>query len=118
MPNHFNFSICNHPRNLTDNQITALAKKKGVIGLTLVPDFISDKDANLSEYLDHFDYVVKDYICIGTDFDVIDKTIPEISDCSMMYRLTEGLLKRGYEESDVVKILGENMLRVIGKIIG
>ena len=52
------FSLCSNPRNLSDDQIIALAKKRGVIGLTLVPDFISTSNADLNKYLDRFDYII------------------------------------------------------------
>lgn len=123
MATHSNcFSLCSNPRNLSDDQIIALAKKRGIIGLTLVPDFISTSNADLNKYLEHFDHIVDlvgpDYICIGSDFDGVDKTIPETSDCSKLPRLTEGLLKRAYKETDIVKILGGSMMRLLEEVIG
>ncbi|HZQ21688.1 MAG TPA: membrane dipeptidase [Terriglobales bacterium] len=66
-------ALCNHPRNKTDDQIRALAKKGGVVGLSCFNWFVSDKpQSNLSDLLDHFDHVAKlvgpDYIGIGSDF--------------------------------------------------
>ena len=95
-------ALCDHPRNLNDRQIIALAKAGGVIGLTLVPEFISEYQPSLDKYLDHFDHIVDlvgpEHIGIGTDFDGIDETILEVSDCAMLPQITAGLIKRGYDD--------------------
>ena len=68
-------AICDHPRNKTDDQIRALAKKGGVMGLTCFNWFVSDKpNSTLNDLLDHYDHIAKivgpDYIGIGSDFGV------------------------------------------------
>ena len=73
--------------------------------------------ATLDETLDHFDYVVKltsiDHVGIGSDYDGVGDSLPlGLKDVSSYPTLIEGLLKRGYSEEDVVKILGGNLLRV------
>ena len=73
--------------------------------------------ATLDETLDHFDYVVKltsvDHVGIGSDYDGVGDSLPlGLKDVSSYPTLVEGLLKRGYSEEDVVKILGGNLLRV------
>lgn len=115
-------SICNHPRNLSDNQIKAIAERQGVIGLTLVPQFVSENKPTLQKYLDHVDHIAHlvgtNSIGIGSDFDGVDKTVEGIKDCSMLPKITEGLLSRGYSHSDIGKILGGNMLRVFKEVVG
>ncbi|MBM7854481.1 membrane dipeptidase [Desulfohalotomaculum tongense] len=115
-------ALCPHPRNLTDRQIKALAQVGGVIGLTLVPDFISEKYANLERYLDHVDHIADlvgtDHIGIGTDFDGVERTIDEVSDCTMLPRVAEGLIKRGYNKNEINNILGGNFLRILSKVVG
>ena len=116
-------TLCPHPRNLTDQQIVSLADKGGVIGLTLVPQFISTDKPSLVKYLDHIDYIVNligntKHIGIGTDFDGVDQTLPELSDCSQLSLITEGLTKRGYNEIDIKNILGGNFLRIFGEVVG
>ncbi|MBO8137460.1 MAG: membrane dipeptidase [Desulfotomaculum sp.] len=116
------YSICSNLRNLNDKQIKALGDAGGVIGLTLVPQFISKSSPNLEKYLDHVDHIASlvgtKHIGIGTDFDGIDKTIEEINDAAALPRLTEGLIKRGYSDSDIYNILGGNFLRVMEEVIG
>jgi membrane dipeptidase len=75
--------------------------------------------ASLDDVLDHFDHVVKlvgvDHVGIGSDYDGVGDSLPTgLKDVSTYPNLIEGLLKRGYSEADVRKILGENLLRVWG----
>ena len=73
--------------------------------------------ATVSRLVDHIDHVVKlvgvDYVGIGSDFDGVQSTLSDLADISQLPNLTRELLRRGYSESDVVKILGGNMLRVM-----
>ena len=73
--------------------------------------------ASVDDVLDHFDHVVKlvgiDYVGIGSDFDGVGDALPDgLKDASGYPNLVEGLLRRGYGEEDIRKILGENLLRV------
>lgn len=73
--------------------------------------------ASLDDVLDHFDHVVKltsiDHVGIGSDYDGVGDSLPNgLKDVSQYPNLIEGLLKRGYSEADVRKVLGENLLRV------
>ncbi|RLA35022.1 MAG: membrane dipeptidase [Gammaproteobacteria bacterium] len=73
--------------------------------------------ATVAETLDHFDHVVNltsvDHVGIGSDYDGIGDTLPiDLKDVSSYPALVEGLLGRGYSESDIKKILGGNLLRV------
>jgi membrane dipeptidase len=68
-------TVCDHPRNKTDDQIKALAAKGGVMGLTCFNWFVSNKPiSTLDDVLDHYDYMMKlvgaDHIGIGSDFNV------------------------------------------------
>jgi len=70
-----------------------------------------------SVLLDHIDYIVKlvgvDYVGLGSDFDGIDSAPLGLDGVEDFPKITEGLVKRGYSESDIKKILGENFLRVL-----
>jgi membrane dipeptidase len=73
--------------------------------------------ATLDETLDHFDHVVNltsiDHVGIGTDYDGVGDSLPiGLKDVSSYPNLVEGLLRRGYSEEDVKKVLGANLLRV------
>ena len=73
--------------------------------------------ATLDDVLDHFDHVVDlvgvDHVGIGSDYDGVGDSLPiGLKDVSTYPALIEGLLRRGYSETDIRKILGENLLRV------
>lgn len=116
------YSLRNHRRNLKDDQLEALAKNGGVVGIVLCQAFLVDTDkkpAYIKDFVDHIDYAVKligiDHVGIGSDFD--GATIPEdIKDSSELYKITEELIKRQYTEEDIEKILGKNILRVIEEV--
>lgn len=71
----------------------------------------------LSIVIDHIDYLVNiagiDHVGIGSDFDGIDSTPLGLDDSSDFPKITEALAERGYSESAIRKILGENVLRVL-----
>ena len=112
-------AICDHPRNLTDDQLRALARRRGVIGMSFVPSFVSREAPDLGKLLDHIDHAVKvggvDCVGIGSDFDGGGTLL---RDAREMPEITRGLFERGYGEAEVRKILGENTLRVIRESIG
>jgi membrane dipeptidase len=73
--------------------------------------------STLDEVLDHFDHVIKlvgvDYVGIGSDYDGVGDSLPNnLKDVASYPNLIEGLLKRGYSERDIAKILSGNVMRV------
>src|SRR6478735_3339676 len=157
-------AIANHPRNMTDDMLRALAKNGGVVMINYHAGFLSEAfrvasekkngtvDAAMaamskkcggneacttleSERIDHeamrtgelpmvtwekivehIDHAVKvagaDHVGLGSDFD--GATMPlGMEDASKLPKLTDALLKKGYSEADIQKILGGNILRVM-----
>jgi membrane dipeptidase len=157
-------AICNHPRDMTDDMIKALAAKGGVIQINYEKSFIDQayKDASdkltggvvaqsdqlkklcgddeeclgkkmnemekqataegklphvtWERIIDHIDHVVKlvgpDHVGLGSDFD--GATMPEgMDDCTHLPKITEALVRKGYSDDDIRKILGGNILRVM-----
>jgi membrane dipeptidase len=78
--------------------------------------------ATVEDVADHIDHAVKiagiDHVGIGSDFDGIAAAANGLEDVSKMPALIAVLLKRGYAERDLKKILGENFLRVIREVTG
>ena len=77
--------------------------------------------ASLEDVLDHFDHAVDlagiEHVGIGSDFDGVGDSLPTgLKDVAAYPNLIEGLLKRGYSEEDIRKVLGENLLRVWGEV--
>src|SRR5215467_1727463 len=157
-------ALCNHPRDMTDDMIKALAAKGGVIQINYEISFIDQayKDAydklsggvvaqfdaitkscgddqecvnrkmvdaqkQLTEegkllhvswerIIEHIDHVVKlvgaDHVGLGSDFD--GATMPDgMEDCSKLPKITDALMRKGYKDDDIRKILGGNLLRVM-----
>jgi membrane dipeptidase len=161
-------ALCDHDRNLTDDQIKAIAANGGVIGInffsgylstawrtasdsvfgaheaefdsirTLYPDDgarrwqemlplinsitkeLDEVGVNVGTVCDHIDYIVKlvgpDYVCFGSDFDGVSGLPAGLKDCSQVPNITAELVKRGYSEKDIKKILGGNFMRVFKKV--
>jgi len=112
-------ALYNHTRNLTDDQIRAIAATGGVIGVVFYPSFLSaaPKTVTLETVVKHIDYIKNlvgvDYVALGSDFDGFSGTVPVgLENVTKYPDLTMALLKRGYSTSDVRKILGGNYMRV------
>ena len=105
-----------HVRNLTDEQLKAIAEKDGVINVVFCRYFIGDENAGISELVDHIDHIVRTvgirHVGLGSDFD--GATMPvDLQDISQMGKLIETLVNRGYQNEDIGLILGGNNLRVL-----
>lgn len=117
------YSICNHPRNLKDEQIRAIAETNGTIGLNFCVSFLSSdkkKDQILLEDLKkHIDHIVElvgiNHIGFGSDFD--GATVPDVlKDVSYYPVLVDYLGKNGYNQEDIQKIESQNLLRVMKEV--
>ncbi len=120
-------------RNLTDEQIKAIAGNKGVIGMNSVDVFISDNEpkVNVSHFIDHVDHIVNligiDHIGLG--FDLCDsfksflqfaetlETQDVIKTHAGLGEFTAELIMRGYTDDDIIAILGGNFMRVFAEIL-
>ncbi len=113
--------LCAHRRNLTDEQLKLLKENRGVIGISFCPYFIKEKDPAMDDLLNHFAYIADligtDYIGIGSDFDGIQNTLPELNSIEKLPVLTAGLFKKGFSKEEVAKILGGNFLRIFQETI-
>lgn len=135
-----------HPRCKTDEAIKVMASKGGVMGITGVRNFVrNDEPTTIEHFIDHIDHVAQlvgvEHVGIGTDSDLAgyDALPPEIYDKlksfyktsysfrdkidiegldhpKKVYDVTEALLRRGYGDSDIRAVLGENFRRVLGQI--
>lgn len=115
------FTVCPHPRNLTDDQVRAIADAGGVVSVTFVPDFVCTANPSLERLLDHIDHLVEiggiDCVGIGSDFEGFNGFLPGLRDAADLPLLTRGLLGRGYTPEEVKKIMGENVLRVLEQVL-
>ena len=136
-------ALSSHPRNLSDDMMRALAATGGLVQINfaagfLDPDFpdidtdeveaffaagcradkpLTDHVTPLSLLVDHFDHALQtigpDHVGIGSDFDGVPALPEGMEDCGKLVNLTAALLERGYDERDLVKVLGGNVLRVM-----
>ncbi|QEK13326.1 membrane dipeptidase [Crassaminicella thermophila] len=123
-------------RNLTDEQIKAIALKNGVIGINIANKFVADNDnmANTKALVDHIDYIVNlvGIKHVGFGFDFCDELrkyeLPKIVNSKResydilkghkeIKEITKELIKRGYKEEDINMIFGENFLRVYRAVL-
>jgi membrane dipeptidase len=140
-------AVCDHIRNITDEQIKAIAKGGGVIGLNCYKAFVSgdNKKPTVDDLMKHVDHIVElvgiDYVGLAPD--TFDYEIPVniwtpapgwlegvfygIQDSYHVEGLgnikgfplfTDALIKRGYSDEDIKKILGGNWLRLYRRVIG
>lgn len=110
-------ALCNHPRNLTDEQMAALASKDGVVQVTMYSGFLCEEgEATIDDFMMHLEHAISvagiEHVGIGTDFDG-DGAVKGCSSASQLRNITRELLRRGYCESDIEKIWGGNWLRVM-----
>ena len=113
-------TLCNHPRNLTDEQLRALAAKGGVAQVTLYNGFLKEEGmATIQDAINHLNHMVKimgvEHVGIGTDFDG-DGGIIGCASASELINFTRCLLKERYNEEDIRRIWGGNFLRVMEEV--
>ena len=113
-------ALCDHPRNLTDEQLKAIARKGGVVQLCLYSGFLrTDRPADIRDAIEHLHHIVNligtDHVGIGTDFDG-DGGIAGCNDSSEVINFTRRLLYERYSEEDIRLIWGGNFLRVMEEI--
>ena len=114
-------ALCDHDRNLTDDQLRALAKNGGVIQICIFKRYqnVNPAEACLVDVVNHIDHAVKvagiDHVGIGSDFDGGGGLIGCNGDNDMI-NITVMLLDRGYTEEDIRKIWGGNFFRVLTQV--
>jgi membrane dipeptidase len=140
-------AVCDHPRNLTDEQLRAIAKGGGVIGMTTNAAMTSKEidKPTVDDLIKHIDYIAGlvgiDHIGLGPDHLEFELEvnlwapapgwleglyygtkdtyyIQNLKSITGLPLITEALVKRGYSESDIGKVLGGNWLRVYKQVIG
>lgn len=111
-------SICDHPRNMTDDMLLKLKENGGVVGINYCPSFVK-KDEDLVTIKDIVKHIIHirdligiDYIGLGSDFDGISNQRLELKDASMMNEVIKELKQNNFSDEDIDKICFKNVLRV------
>ena len=113
-------ALCDHPRNLTDDQLRALAGSGGVAQVTFYDGFLRQGGgASILDAVAHLNHMVQvmgvEHVGIGTDFDG-DGGVPGLASASELINLTRRLLRQRYSEADLALIWGGNFLRVMQQV--
>lgn len=121
MVTHANaYSICPHPRNLTDEQLKVLADNGGIIGINQVSFFVGTQDnPGVNNLIDHIKYIADTigvkHIALGSDFDGAEDLIMlGIEEYNKWENL---LLGAGFSHNEIDMILNQNALRVIEQVL-
>ncbi len=136
-------AITDSPRNLTDEMLRALADNGGLVGIVFESDLVDPAltenfqlkvmtgwhwfthprgtETSLSLIIDNIDHAVQvagiDHVGIGSDFDGVPFYLPkDLQDVSDFPNITVELMRRGYSNEDIRKILGGNLLRVLTEV--
>ena len=130
-------SIVNSMRNLTDEQIKAIAQKGGVIGMNACNIFTADRDedGDVEHLINHVDHIVKlvGPMHVGLGLDLCDDFMKYVSDEKIgavprkafdvlkghksIQQFTKGLIGRGYKDAEIEMILGTNFLKIYKEVL-
>ena len=113
-------ALCDHPRNLTDDQMRTLAQKGGVAQTTIYHGFLKkDGEATINDVIAHLEHAIDvmgiDHVGLGTDFDG-DGGVRGLANSAELINFTRRLLARRFSEHDIQKIWGGNFLRVMEEV--
>lgn len=113
-------ALCDHTRNLTDEQMKALAQSGGVAQITFYNGFLrTDDKASIVDAIEHLNHAVSimgvEHVGIGTDFDG-DGGVPGLASASELINFTRRLLRERYSEEQIQMIWGGNFLRLMKEI--
>ena len=115
-------ALRDHPRNVDDEQLEWIKENGGVIQTTALGFFLTDREdppANMDDFMDHIDHMVEkigiDHVGISSDFDG-GGGIVGWEDASETMNVTSALRERGYSESEIAKLWGGNLLRVLDEV--
>lgn len=113
-------ALCDHPRNLTDDQLKAIARQGGVVQVCLYGGFLrKEGTATICDAIEHLNHMVSligiEHVGIGTDFDG-DGGIIGCNDSSELINFTRRLLLERYDENAIRLIWGGNFLRVMEEV--
>lgn len=107
-----------HPRNLDDDQIRAVAARGGIVGVIFVSPYLGGMFCTVERIADHIEHIVRvggeDCVALGSDFDGFMVLPRGMRDAADLPRLTEVLWRRGWRQPQLNKLLGENVLRYFG----
>ncbi|UWG98650.1 dipeptidase [Dehalobacter sp. DCM] len=115
-------ALCGHRRNLTDDQLRALAANKGLVGINFCQDFLCDNgQADINDVVRHICHIAEvagvDSVGFGSDFDGIESTPARLEHVGKYPYLVEKLSRAGFNRSELEKICYSNYVRFLSAVI-
>lgn len=117
-------AVHKHWRNLTDDQLKAVADTGGTIGVMYQSSFLDGSflGCKASSIVDHLEHIVElvgdDHASLGSDWDGAITPPLDMPTCLELPKLVQLMLDRGWSDTRIQKILGKNFLRVVGELRG
>lgn len=113
-------ALKNHPRNLDDEQLRAVGKQGGVVGVIFAANFLAGLfESTVETICDHLEHVAEvageDAVALGSDFDGFVPLPRGMRDVADLPRITQVLWRRGWKQPKLEKLLGENFLRYFAR---
>jgi membrane dipeptidase len=112
-------AVHQHPRNLDDDQLRAIAASGGVVGVIFVAPYLGGAFCTIERIADHLEHVAavvgEDGVALGSDFDGFLPLPRGLRDAADLPRLTQVLWTRGWRPDQLRKVLGENALRFFSR---
>ncbi len=115
-------TICNFPRNLSDELLIEMKKRNCLIGINYCPEFLKEQShkMEITDVIKHIKYLKEligiDYIALGSDFDGIEGEL-ELKDASYLPLLVEKLKDADFTEEEIQKITHQNALRLFKEVL-
>lgn len=113
-------ALCEHKRNLDDNQIKQIAKMNGIIGVSYYTEFLKNNGkATINDIINNISYISNlvgiEYVALGSDFDGIDKqNLPlDFNGVEDVYKIKEKMKSKGFSASNIQKVMADNWRRVL-----
>ncbi|MCL1916844.1 MAG: dipeptidase [Peptococcaceae bacterium] len=111
-------ALCNHPRNLTDRQLRALAAAGGVVGVNFCPEFLVENgEAGLADVVHHIAHIAQvagvECVGLGSDFDGVEALPRGLEEVSCLPALLEALGREGFSSQEIQAVARGNFWRVL-----
>jgi len=103
---------CDNTRNLSDDQLRAIARNGGIVGVGFWDTAVCGRDASaIAKAIRHAVGVMGvDHVALGSDY---DGAVDEPFDATGIVQITDALLKEGFKEGEIRKVMGENVIRAL-----
>ena len=114
-------ALCDHPRNLTDEQLRLMIREGSYVGMNFYPWFLSNEGkADLQRVVEHIDHICQlggeKIVGFGSDFDGIECVPEGLEHAGKMPALIAALQARGYDQATIEGIAGKNLLAYYSRI--